>query len=143
MFRGDAAPAANSASSGTEGDVLSMLQQGRRIDAIRMYREQTGATFPEAANAVDLLERVEKSPAARKPMASADVASDLKADLWALLQNGQKIEAVRLYRERTGGTLRKAGEAIEALAREHGVSAKAGCLGMLLSWLVVPGLLHG
>jgi ribosomal protein L7/L12 len=127
------------ASPATRGDIVSMLEQGRRTDAIRMYREQTGTGLREATAAVEALDRVDNVPASRKHVASAGVDTDLKADLWSLMQNGQKSEAVRFYRQRTGSTLRVARETVEAVEREHGVvsrgaggfSAMALCLAML------------
>jgi len=121
-----------------------MLQQGRKRDAVRIYREQTGTGLREATDAVEALERTGNLPAASKYMASAAVDADLKADLWALMQNGQKTEAVKLYRERTGCTLRNAKEIVEGVAREHGFVVQAsGCLGMLVLCLAVPGLIIG
>ncbi|MGE5191967.1 MAG: hypothetical protein ACM3U2_05650 [Deltaproteobacteria bacterium] len=144
LFEADAARAAERASSATKEDVVSMLEQGRKTDAVRMYREQTGAGFQEATDAVDALERVANVPAAGEYAASPAVDADLKSDLWALMQNGQKIQAIRLYRERTGSTLRKARETVEAVACEHGVFPNGGgCFGVLVLCLVLPGLLVG
>ena len=141
LFQGDVERAVDAASSATEGDVVSMLQQGRKIDAIRMYREQTGAGLSEAKAAVEAIERGEALPAANKYVAAAGVDADLKADLWALMQNGQKIAAIKLYRERTGAGLRKAKDVVEAVSREHGVVPKAaGCAGMVLLGIAFSGL---
>jgi ribosomal protein L7/L12 len=144
LFVDDLAPVADTASSATEGDVVSMLQQGRKRDAVRIYREQTGAGWREATDAVQALERTDNLPAASKHVASAAAAvdADLKADLWALLQSGQTFEAVKLYRERTGSTLRTAKDTVEAVAREHGVVVQgSGCLSVLVLCLAVPGLI--
>jgi len=48
-----------------------------------------------------------------------DVA--FEEELLALLQSGQKIPAVKLYRERTGTGLKDAKEAVEALQRGEGL----------------------
>lgn len=144
LFEDDVAPAADSASSTTEEAVVSMLQQGRRTDAVRIYREQTGAGLREAIGAVDLLDESEDVPAAGKYAASAAVDADLAADLWALLQNGQRIAAVKFCRERTGSTLRQARETVAAVAREHGeVPQGSGCFGVLVLCLALSGLLIG
>src|SRR5260221_14231914 len=87
LFQDHAAPPAGGRSSGTDGDVVSMLEQGRKGDAVRMYREQTGAGLREATAAVDVLERGEIVPAARNYAASANVDADLNSDLWALVQS--------------------------------------------------------
>ena len=145
LFPADVARKADAASSATEGDILSMLEQGRKIDAIRMYREQTGAGLREAKDAVEALERGGSLP--KGPQAaggSAGVRADLKADVWALVQDGQKIQAIKFYRERTGCGLKQAKDAVEAVAREHGVAPNtAGCFGMILFWLALSGALLG
>ena len=144
LFPADVARAADVASSATEGDVVSMLQQGRKIDAIRMYREQTGAGLREAKNAVEALERGEHLPAAARAAGSVGVRGDLKADLWALIQDGQKMEAIKFYREQTGCGLKHAKDAVDAVGREHGVVPKAaGCFGMILLCLALSGALWG
>jgi ribosomal protein L7/L12 len=144
LFPADVARQADVASPGTEGDIVSMLEQGRKIDAIRMYREQTGAGLREAKDAVDAIERGENLPAAARATGSAGVRADLKADVWALVQDGQKIQAIKFYRERTGCGLKQAKDAVEAVAREHGVAPNtAGCFGMILFWLALSGVLLG
>jgi len=143
LFPGDLARPAPTASSATEGAVVSMLEQGRKGDAVRIYREQTGAGLRAATDAIDAIQRVEETPTARTYVASSSVDADLKGDLWALMQNGQKTEAIRLYRERTGCSLRTASEIVEGVSQEHGVvpgGARAGCLGLAVLCLAVPGL---
>jgi ribosomal protein L7/L12 len=142
IFPADVARTADVASSATEGDVVSMLQQGRKIDAIRMYREQTGAGLREAKDAVESLEQGENRLAAVRAAGPAGARAYLKADLWALIQNNQPIQAIKFYRERTGCSLKQAKDAVDAVAREHGVVPKAaGCLGMVLFCLALSGVL--
>lgn len=118
-----------------------MLEQGREFDAIRMYREQTGAGLREATAAVEALEPIKKGPAARTYASRASREANLNADLWALLQNGQKSDAITLYRERTGETARRAEHAVEVLIREHGVApGAAGCFGLVALFVAVPTL---
>jgi ribosomal protein L7/L12 len=121
---------------------MSMLEQGRRIDAVRMYREQTGAGQREAALAVEALGRAASAPATRTYASPASRDANLKADLWALIQNGQTIEAIQFYRRRTGESINRAKDAVEALAREHGVvPARVGCFGLIVLCLAFPTIL--
>jgi ribosomal protein L7/L12 len=65
---------------------------------------------------------------------SADAVADaLEEQLLELLRGGKKIEAIKLYREKTGAGLKEAKDDIEALAKEHDISPSgAGCAGVLL-----------
>ena len=60
----------------------------------------------------------------------------------SLLERGQKIEAIKLYRERTGAGLKDSKDAVEALAERRGIviSQGAGCFGVVL---VALGFLAG
>lgn len=46
------------------------------------------------------------------------------ADLLAHLVRGEKIQAIKLYRERTGVGLKEAKDAVEDLARRNGLTAR-------------------
>jgi ribosomal protein L7/L12 len=48
---------------------------------------------------------------------SAQALEDWRKEIRALLGEGQKIEAIKLYRQRTGVGLRQAKEAVEAIDR--------------------------
>jgi ribosomal protein L7/L12 len=74
------------------------------------------------------------TPPPQPPPAWTD---DLEAAVIPLLAAGRKIEAVKVYRERTGAGLREAKEAVEALAAQRGLAAQgAGCAGATLVVLV-------
>jgi ribosomal protein L7/L12 len=157
----------NAASDPEIGDYLS---RGKKIDAIKRYRELTGAGLKEAKDALDYLaahpqaagdkkkapllnlqgegvrdlveagkidEAVEvyakfagvdiysaKDAVAeiqREPEASdhlSDAASAADPQIVALVQQGKKIEAIKIYRERTGLGLKEAKDAVEQIERE-------------------------
>jgi hypothetical protein len=70
----------------------------------------------------------------QSPAPPAPMEGDLEQRVLALLQGGKKIEAIRIYREQTSVGLKEAKDAVEALARKHGIVSKgAGCAGILLS----------
>ncbi|MGE5195041.1 MAG: hypothetical protein ACM3U2_21315, partial [Deltaproteobacteria bacterium] len=123
------ADAGATAATGTEDDVGSLVRQGRKIEAIKVYRAQTGVGLAEAKAAVEAMERGDSPPPAR----DAPVPDEVDADLWELLNKGQKIQAIKLYRARTGARLADAKTAVEAIARKHGIEMKsAGCASMIL-----------
>lgn len=80
------------------------------------------------------------TPLAEEPAAEAvPEPSPEDAELLGLLNAGQKISAIKLYRERHGVGLKEAKDAVEALAAQHGiVPHSSGCAGVVL--LAVTGL---
>ena len=124
-----------------EAELWTLLAEGRKIDAIKRYREQTGAGLAEAKQAVEALERGEPPPAGDR----AD--SSLEAEVLALLEQGRKIKAVKLYREQTGVGLKEAKDAVEAIGADRRIvtPSKSGCLGvvLLLGLVLLVFLSHG
>lgn len=118
-----------------EAELRALLAEGRKIDAIRRYREATGAELAAAKEAVEALERGERAASGES------VDSVLESEIVAMLQGAKKIEAIKLYRERTGLGLKEARDAVEAIAVEHhlGVPSGSGCLGVVLFLTVLLG----
>src|SRR5690348_15974612 len=94
-----------------ENEVRSLLSQGKKIAAVKLYKDQTGVSLRKAKEAVEALERSGDLPGGRPPAA----AGSFEAELVSLLQRGQKIEAIKVYKERTGASLVEAKQAVEAL----------------------------
>jgi ribosomal protein L7/L12 len=93
--------------------------------------QKCGATIPAPVESTEAAEP--------KPEVSPE-----DQELLDLVSGGKKISAIKLYRERTGKGLKEAKDAVEALAREHGIASqtvKAGCSGMVL--LGLAGLIGG
>jgi hypothetical protein len=67
----------------------------------------------------------------------------LDREVRALMERGQKIEAIRLYRERTGVSLKEAKDYVEALGLRHGIKpANVGCGTTALLLGVAVGLIY-
>jgi ribosomal protein L7/L12 len=70
---------------------------------------------------------------------------ELESEVLSLMRQGQKIQAVKLYREKTGVgdcSLKDAKEAVEAMAQAHGVPVRqAGCASVLLLAAILGGSL--
>src|SRR5262245_11232038 len=108
------------------------------IGAIKLYREQTGVGLKQAKDAVEAFERGERL---RLPASLPDGVA-AQGELLALLKAGQKIEAIKLYRDQTGAGLKEAKDAVEDLAARHGIVPRgAGCAGMLVLLVACLGLL--
>ena len=106
-------------------ELQALLSEGRKIEAIKRYREATRVGLAEAKAAVESLERGESS-STKQPDDSS-----FETEIVSLLQGGKKIAAIKLYRERTGVGLKEAKDFIDALAADPRVAAtsKSGCLG--------------
>ena len=64
----------------------------------------------------------------QEPETSAsDAGSSWEPRILELMRGGQKIEAIKIYRTETGAGLKEAKDAVEALARQHGIPVSSGC----------------
>jgi ribosomal protein L7/L12 len=124
-----AAAGANGEADGFEEQIAQLLEQGQKIEAIKLYRERTGAGLAEAKRAVE-----------RMQVDVIFAESDIEEQLLALVREGRKIEAIRIYRQRTNRGLKDAKDAVEALAAKHGIETRrSGCASMFLLGLVAAG----
>jgi ribosomal protein L7/L12 len=120
-----------------EQQVRTLLDQGQKIAAVKLYKDRTGAGLVEAKEAVEAIQ------AGADPPAPSDIGGDLEAELLRWLGAGQKIQAVKLYKDRTGVSLLEAKQAVESLAARHGLETqRAGCLGAVLA-VVVAAIAFG
>lgn len=105
-------------------EVRSLILAGRKIEAIKLYREQTGLGLREAKEAVDLLENTllgggpgSLFPAGGTQETPRGVPAMVAPDemVRGLVLEGKKIEAIKLYREQSGLGLREAKATIDLL----------------------------
>ena len=92
------------------------------IYAIKLYREATGVGLAEAKDAVEAMARGE---AVKPPSGARDYDNPILTDkLKSLLARGQKIEAVKIYREEYGVGLKEAKDAVDRIemSMRHGGS---------------------
>ena len=122
---------------GFENEIRQLLASGNKIAAIKRYREQTGVGLAEAKAAVESLDAGDSFAERVQP-------DDLNDQIVGLLGRGEKIEAVKLYRNQTGCGLKEAKEAVERIGEQNGIrSSGTGCLGVVLVGIVVVvGLLN-
>ena len=86
----------------------------------------------------------ELAGAAPEERDAAGTDSGLDAQIAELLRQGQKIEAIKCYREATGVGLREAKDAVEARAAELGIVASPmgrGCFAVLAMTLTAASML--
>lgn len=104
---------------GARAEIHQLLAANKKIHAIKVFRERTGAGLRDAKNAVEAMQRGAPFPA---PSTMLDVASsgpvrwdDLLPRLAALKSEGKAIAAIKLLRDRTGLSLRDAKNAVDQL----------------------------
>ena len=104
-----------------ESEIRELLAAGRKIEAIRLYRDRYGVGLKEAKDAVEAFERGAPLPPAPSPPSSGLADSpELAAIIDPLLWEGRLIQAIKLYRERSTASLKEAKDIIEARAAELG-----------------------
>lgn len=115
-----------------EQQVRSLLDQGKKIEAVKVYKDRTGFGLKRSKDAVEALQRGCRSPQA------AEADTDLEGDVLRLLGQGEKIKAVKLYKDRTDATLFDSKQAVDEIAVRNGVTVEGGgCSGVLFLSMVV------
>ena len=124
-----------------EEEIKSLLAAGEKIAAIKRYREETGANLAASKTAVELLE-TGGSWADAPPSPDQQLINEIVYQL----SRGEKIEAVKLYRDKLRVGLKEAKDAVEAIGEENGIpkSSGDGCFGIIILIAAIPilALLH-
>jgi ribosomal protein L7/L12 len=108
-----------------ENELRSLVTAGHRIEAVNRYREQSGTGLKDAAEAVEAL--------AREQGISQRQSDSVEWDVLLLLEQGQRVQAITFYRQRTGSGLQESKDAVERIAADHNISPSggAGCFSMI------------
>lgn len=80
----------------------ALVASGRKIAAIKAYKDRTGADLLHAKELIDEAAAIKR------------VSPDLTEEELALVASGRTVEAVKAYKDRTGVSLRQAKAAIDA-----------------------------
>ena len=86
------------------------IADGKKVQAIKLYREQMGAGLKEAKEAVEHFELTSSWSISSKMS-----ISDVEETMEALICDGKIIGAIKLYREQTGKSLPDAKDFVENL----------------------------
>lgn len=98
--------------------VRDLLDEGRRDEAVELYARFTGVDQYTARDAVDEIER--EMRLSDTPDESGKLTLLERGEIQTLLQQGNKIEAVKRYRELSGLGLKEAKDAVDAMERGLG-----------------------
>lgn len=103
-------------------EITRLLASGQKLHAIKVYRELTGSSLSEAKEALDRLEGVirlggdlQSEFALLGGAVNMGTQGALTAEIGQLLARGKKIQAIKLYRERTGAGLDEAKNAVDRI----------------------------
>ncbi|MGH8616524.1 MAG: hypothetical protein ACREUW_02445 [Burkholderiales bacterium] len=100
---------------GSDSEVRLLLQRGQKIEAIKLLVTERRLGLKEAKDAVESLERAGVLPPPGADVALRVLTPEAVAEIRTLVAGGRQIDAIRLYRERTGADLKESKEAVEAL----------------------------
>jgi ribosomal protein L7/L12 len=117
-----------------EEEIRQLFNSGNKIQAIKTYREKTGAGLAEAKEAVEALAAGGSlDDHALRENAPAD-DSDLTDEVKELIAQGNPILAVKLVRERTGRSLKESKKLVDQIGVDSGLTSpsSSGCLGVVL-----------
>lgn len=101
-------------------EVHAALQSGDIIEAIKLLRAATGMGLKEAKDCIEASQRGDavSFPSANfendDPFPSLSRPAGYTAEVLTAMQQGNKIEAIKLMREHTGLGLKEAKDAVEA-----------------------------
>lgn len=114
-------------SQALRGEIRRALQAGRKIEAIKLVREQTGLGLKEAKDAVEAIEAA-LDPADPEPAVVLHTPQDrdgmlVLAEVRNLVAAGDKLGAIKRFREHFAVGLQEAKDAVEAI--EHGQAIPA------------------
>lgn len=112
-------------------ELLRLVDARQHVQAVAAYRRRTGVDLDAAKQAIEELER-------DRDFDVAPTDPDLEWAVIACLERGAKIEAIKLYRDKTGAGLKEAKDAVEAIEARVGLGpvpagSRGGCLGMVLA----------
>ncbi|WP_266158081.1 hypothetical protein [Dyella silvatica] len=102
----------------TDAEIEAAIRAKRTVEAIRLYRQRSGCDLKEAKSAVEAMTRhihPHGMPYSVVPPPSPTPISD--AHIEAEIRARRLIEAIKLYRQRSGCNLKEAKLAVEAMDR--------------------------
>lgn len=133
--------------------IANLIEDGKKIEAIKIYREATGADLSEAKAFVDGLdsdgdgEAVE--PISRGGGGGGELSDEVMEKIRAAVMEGELILAIKHYREATGKGLKESKQYIDTyraeLKAKHPdlVKESKGCMVMLVVGIWLIGAVWG
>jgi ribosomal protein L7/L12/DNA-directed RNA polymerase subunit RPC12/RpoP len=101
-------------------EIIAIARSGNKIEAIKRYRQLTEVGLKEAKDTVEAL--AEGRPVEIHPVRTTP--ANIEEDILQLVRSGNKIEAIKRYREVTDVSLAEAKAAVEAIAEGRSVEIR-------------------
>jgi ribosomal protein L7/L12 len=123
-----------------EEQVRRLLDSGNKIQAIKLYREQTGIGLTEAKDAVEAL-AAGANPAGSSAGDRVLVDDpELVDEVKSLIGQGDPLLAIKLVRERTSRSLNESKDIVDQIGIDSGLTSPtgSGCLGAVLLAAAIP-----
>ncbi|QSW21420.1 ribosomal protein L7/L12 [Clostridium gasigenes] len=93
-------------------ELKNLIEEGKKIKAIKRYRIVTGLGLKEAKDYVDSLSK------SNKIVISDAVVENIDVELKNLIKEGKKIKAIKKYRIVTGLGLKEAKDYVDSLSEK-------------------------
>lgn len=108
--------------------IIAAVQGGRKIEAVKLYRDATSASLADSKHFIESLQ--DTLATGEVPAVAPEVTDTaIKNRVIELLRSDQRILAIKEYCESTGVRLKEGKAAVEAIASEQGIETPngAGC----------------
>lgn len=113
-----------------KAELLGLVAAGKKVEAIKRFREMTGVGLREAVEALELLERhsgassggtrTDAAPSsASAPAIDPKRLKEAEAAAMAALRDNNVMEAIKRYRQHTRLGLKEAKDAVDVLSVVH------------------------
>ncbi len=89
--------------------LVELIRSGRKLEAIKILREETGVDLKTAKDAIDKLD----ADPMFDPISLSDKITDVSDEVKDLAMNGERIAAIKLLMDRTGVDQRDAEIAVD------------------------------
>ncbi len=119
--------------------IRHLLRRDEYIPAVKFYKDATKIGLKESKDYVDRM----RAQLATMPSPVVE-EGDWQAQVMEYLRLGRKLDAIKLYRERTGKGLADSKRAVEEMAERAGLSQqRGGCFGMVLLVILLAVVIAG
>lgn len=116
-------------------ELLGEFQARGKIAAVKLYREWTGCFLVEAKNYV---EKIQPNETPASTPTENDIEIQQIDRILDAIQRGNKLEAVKIYKETNVASLAESKQAVENLMSQLGVEdTGSGCAKLILLAVII------